>query len=258
MRRLFVWGLIVVVVFSSATLNFRPPQVKKVVIDAGHGGFDPGCLGKFSKEKDVALDIALELGELINRFHDDVEVIYTRKRYKDFVRLRNRAIIANRSQADLFISIHCNAHPIRSVFGTETYVMGLSSSQENLAVAMRENSVILREEGYEEHYNGFDPKSTEAHILLANFQQAHQERSISLATKIEEQFAVKAKRSSRGVKQAGFLVLAKTAMPSVLVETGFLTNGKEEAYLNSEIGKSFIAAGIYRAFRDYKKEVEDR
>ncbi len=241
---------------SFASLNKRPDTVRKVVIDAGHGGFDPGCLGQFSKEKDVAMDIALETGRLISLFHEDVEVIYTRKKHNQFVTLRNRALIANRSHADLFISIHCNAHPVKKIYGTETYVMGLSSSEENLAVAMRENAVILQEEDYQDNYAGFDPSSPVSHILLANLQQAYQERSISLATKIEEQFGQRTGRTSRGVKQAGFLVLAKTAMPSVLVETGFLTNADEEKFLNSDKGKARVASGVYRAFRDYKKELE--
>ena len=236
----------------SAQKQFR---LKTVVIDAGHGGKDPGCIGKKSKESKVALKVALELGKNIKKYMPDVKVLYTRSTDK-FVELHDRANFANKNHADLFISIHCNSNPSKNIHGTETYAMGLASSEGNLDVAKRENSVILQETDYKEKYGGFDPKSPLGHIFLANFQSVHLESSLRFADKIESQFKDRIGRKSRGVKQAGFLVLWRTAMPSVLVEIGFLSNEKEEEYLNSEKGQSHIASGLYRAFRDYKEAVE--
>ncbi len=243
---------------AAQPLNIKAAKVRKVVIDAGHGGHDPGCIGKAgrTKEKDITFDIAMQLGALIKAHLKDVTVVYTRKHPDEFVELRERARIANKSKADVFISIHCNAHVKPDAFGTETFVMGLGASGENFQVAMRENSVILQEEGYEQHYDGFDPASPVSYILLANYQQSYQASSLRLAAKIEEQFGKKFNRLSRGVKQEGFLVLAHTAMPSVLVETGFLSNKAEEAYLVSPYGKAAAAAAIYRALRAYKQEME--
>ena len=258
MKNLLIIPLAIVGITCCAfqPLNLPSYSVKKIVIDAGHRGFDPGCLGGFSKEKEVTLDIAFRLGELISRFHQDVEIIYTRTKNDQFVKLIDRAMIANRASADLFISIHCNAYHKSSIKGTETYTMGLSSSDDNLAVAMRENAIILEEENYLESYDGFDPTSPVSYILLANLQQAYQENSLMFATLIEEEFGQRKERSSRGVKQAGFLVLAKTTMPSVLVEVGFLTNKEEEDFLNTELGKTKVASDLYRAFRNYKRNLE--
>ena len=244
-----------IILCSFQEVNKPAYSVKKIVIDAGHGGFDPGCSGSFSREKELTLEIAFALGKLITTFHEDVEIIYTRTN-NQYVNLYERASIANRASADLFISIHCNAYPKEQIHGTETYTMGLSSSNDNLAVAMRENSVILEEEGYLELYDGFDPKSPVSYILLANLQQAYQENSIKFASLVEKEFGKSNERPNRGVKQAGFLVLAKTTMPSVLVEVGFLTNKEEEKYLNSELGKAKVAASLYRAFRNYKRDIE--
>lgn len=231
-------------------------KVKKVVIDAGHGGHDPGALGCFSKEKDVALRIALELGKLIKQHMKGVEVIYTRQKDK-FVTLHERAQVANKNNADAFISIHCNAMPKgKTAYGTETYTMGLHTSKHNLAVAKKENSVILMETDYQQNYQGFDPQSPEAHIMLSLYQSAYNENSLRLAQNIEHQFKNLAGRNSRGVKQAGFLVLWKTTAPSVLVESGFITHSKEEKYLNSKAGQIQIASSIFSAFRDYKKHLE--
>lgn len=225
-----------------------------IVIDAGHGGKDPGCLGAKSKEGDVTLKIALELGKTLETYmHDEVKVIYTRKT-NHFVELNDRAAIANKNNADLFISIHCNAGP-KHIYGSETYVMGLHTSKGNLEVAKRENDVILQEENYLQKYEGFDPKSPLAHIFFAQVQNAHLAQSLVLAEKIEHQFKKRVGRNSRGVKQAGFLVLWKTAMPSVLVETGYLSNKEEEKYLNNELSQVYIASGIYRAIRDYREEM---
>lgn len=230
-------------------------KVRKVVIDAGHGGKDPGTHGKISEERDVALAIALELGNIIKKHLPDVEVIYTRNN-NTFIELEERANIANKAGADAFISIHCNAIGNPEVHGTETYIMGTHVNRRNLSVAQRENSVILMEDNYEERYEGFDPNSPESYIMFSLMQNAHMENSLRLADNVETQFSQRVGRHSRGVKQAGFVVLWQTTMPSILVEVGYLTNEKEERYLNDDLGKTYIASGIFRAFRDYKVEIE--
>lgn len=224
------------------------------MIDPGHGGRDPGNLGKRSKEKDIALKISLRFGELIEKNHPDVKVIFTRKddRYVD---LDERAVLANKVKADLFVCIHCNSEGGNTAYGTETFVMGLSKDQRNFDVAKRENSVMLMDEN-QERYEGFDPESPESYILFTLNQSAFQESSLRLAQKMESQFKKKVGRYSRGVKQAGFWVLWRTAMPSILVETGFLSNAKEEAFLMSEQGQEQMAMAIYQAFHDYKTEIE--
>ncbi|MEO1053432.1 MAG: N-acetylmuramoyl-L-alanine amidase [Bacteroidota bacterium] len=241
---------------SSSDANLMEYKVRKVIIDAGHGGRDPGGLGSFAKEKDVALKVALKLGGYIEKYLDDVEVVYTRKS-DHFVELDNRAEIANKNNADVFISIHANIAPWSSkVHGTETYVMGLDKTQKNLEVAKRENAVILLEENYEEKYEGFDPKSDESLILFELYQSAYRDNSLMLAANIEDQFKNRVGRKSRGVKEAPFWVLWRTSMPSVLVEVGFLSNPTEEKYLTDDHNQSLIASGIFRAFRDYKNQIE--
>ena len=239
--------------------SFAPPkgsyQLKTVVIDAGHGGKDPGCSGISTKEKDVALAVALKLGKYIEQNCSGVKVIYTRTT-DVFVELQERAGIANRNNADLFICIHCNANPNKDAHGAETYVMGLHKTKGNLEVAKRENSAILLEDNYKKNYAGFDPNSDEANILFSMYQNVHQQQSIDLATKIQYYYRDKAMRTDKGVKQAGFLVLWKTTMPSLLTETGFLTNPEEEKYLSSTSGQDFLAFSIFKAFRDYKDQVE--
>lgn len=230
-------------------------KVRKVVIDAGHGGKDPGTHGKISQEKDVALTIALQVGAIISKHLPDVEVIYTRNN-DTFVELEERANIANKAGADAFISIHCNAISRPEVHGTETYIMGTHVNRQNLNVAQRENSVILMEDNYEEKYEGFDPGSPESYIMFSLMQNAHMENSLHLADNVEKQFKHRVGRHSRGVKQAGFMVLWQTTMPSILVEVGYLTNENEERYLSDDLGKTYIASGIFRAFRDYKVEIE--
>lgn len=229
-------------------------KIRTVVLDPGHGGKDPGTIGKFLKEKDVVLKIALRVGEYIEKNVPEVKVVYTRKTDK-FIELSERSAIAMRNKADLFISIHANAIANPATYGTETWVMGLHKSEENLAVAKRENSVIMYEDNYEQHYEGFD-NSTESIIMMSLIQNAYLESSVKFADKIEKQFKNKAGRHSRGVKQAGFVVLYKTATPSVLVESGFLSNQAEEKFLGTEDGQDLIASGIYRAFKEYKSEVE--
>lgn len=242
-------------------LNFSASSVKTdfkvdvVVIDAGHGGHDPGTLGKISKEKDIALSISLKLGAYIEKNIPGVKVIYTRKDDR-YIALDQRANIANKNKADLFICIHANSMPGAPAYGTETYVMGLKMDKGNFDVAKRENSVILMDENYQERYEGFDPDSPESYILFSLTQSAYQESSLKFAQKVEDQFKGKVGRHSRGVKQAGFVVLWRTTMPSVLIETGFLSNVKEEKYLLSENGQDLIASGIYRAFKEYKNQIE--
>jgi N-acetylmuramoyl-L-alanine amidase len=229
-------------------------KIKTVVIDPGHGGHDSGCLGSSAQEKTVALSISLKLGKMIEDNFPDVKVIYTRKT-DVFVELYRRAQIANDAKADLFICIHCNSGP-KAAFGAETYVMGLHKTEGNLGVAKRENSSILMEDSYDKKYEGYDPNSDEADIIFSLYQSAYLDRSLQFASKVQDQFRTFAKRYDRKVRQAGFLVLWKTSMPSVLIETGFLTNGDEHNYLASKKGQQIMAASIYRAFIDYKSEVD--
>ncbi|WP_408613544.1 N-acetylmuramoyl-L-alanine amidase family protein [Hymenobacter yonginensis] len=229
-------------------------HLRTVVLDAGHGGKDRGCAGVKAREADVALKIILALGRQIEDSMPGVKVVYTRKT-DVFVELADRAGIANKHNADLFISVHCNA-AAPGAYGTEVWTMGPHKTDANLSVAKRENAVILQEDNYKERYNGFDPTSPQSHILFSLYQSAHIVNSIRFAQKVDKQFRTTVKRTSRGVKQAGFLVLWKSTMPSVLIESGFLTNRQEEAYLNDKTNQSYMASGIFRAFRDYKNELE--
>jgi N-acetylmuramoyl-L-alanine amidase len=258
-RIISIIGLTAIILLSSFNdLEVRSFKVDKVVIDAGHGGHDPGTTGDISKEKNVALKIALKVGQYIETKLPDVEVIYTRDD-DTFVELHGRAYIANKNGADLFISIHCNAFPPNpNVTGTETYIMGLSKEGRSLEVAKKENSVIYLEENYEEKYQGFDPNSPESLILLSLQDYGSQINSKLLAAKIESQFKHRAGRRSRGVKQAPFWVLWDTSMPSVLVETGYLSNKNEEKDLNDPLLQDYLASAIFRAFRDYKVEVDSQ
>lgn len=239
---------------SFTPLNTQKYQIKTIVIDAGHGGKDPGCLGAHSREAHVAMGVSAELGRIFKEYMPEINVVFTRES-DYFVELHERANIANRAGADLFISIHCNAGP-PTAFGTETYTMGLHTSNGNLEVAKRENAVVLKEDDYIQNYDGFDPNSPESHILFSLYQNSHIDNSLRFAAKIEDQFKNRVSRHSRGVKQAGLLVLWKTAMPSVLVEMGFLTNKEEENYLNNKENQVLLASGIYRAFKEYKQELE--
>ena len=229
-----------------------------VVIDAGHGGHDPGAVGKIFKEKNINLNVALKLGNMIKKNCDDVKVIFTRT--KDvFIPLNRRAEIANNAKADLFISIHTNALANnRTAKGASTWTLGLAKSDANLAVAQRENSVILYESDYKTRYAGFNPNSAESYIIFEFMQDKYMEQSVHLASLIQKQFRHTCKRVDRGVHQAGFLVLKASAMPSILVELGFISTPEEERYLNSEEGTGTLAKGIYRAFLTYKKEHEIR
>lgn len=242
-------------VLALPTLRPAEFKLRRVVIDAGHGGKDPGTVGKKSREKDVVLSLALRVGNYIEENLPDVEVIYTRKT-DVFIELKERSDIANRNRADLFVSIHCNATRTPSVYGTETFVMGTKNFSANFDIVKRENAVILLEDNYEENYEGFDPQSPESYMVFNLMQKAHFHNSLSLAQKIENDFSTRINRSSRGVKQAPFYVLWTTSMPSVLVETGFLSNINEERFLNSEQGQAYISSGIYRSIKAYKEEIE--
>lgn len=240
---------------SFQSLNDSKFHVKTVVIDAGHGGKDPGTIGAGTKEKDIALKISLELGRIIEENLPDVKVIYTRTN-DVFVELHERASIANQNNANVFISIHCNAVSNATAYGTESWVMGTHKNDANLELAKKENAVVTLEDNYLEKYDGFDPNSPEGHIIFSLFQNAYLEQSLNLAAKVENQFKNRVQRKSRGVKQAGFLVLWKTSMPSILVESGFLSNPAEREYLRSNTGQVYLASAIFRAFRDFKDEIE--
>lgn len=243
-------------IISLTSYNALNAQNNKfvVVLDAGHGGADSGNIGNGHREKNIALRIVLEIGKDLEN-NKDIKVIYTRT--KDvFVELYERANIANKADADLFVSVHCNSVNNPTPYGTETWVLGEKNTAKNFEVAKRENEVIFLEENYEENYAGFDPSSPESTIAIGIEQEIYVEQSIVLARKIEDNFISKAKRKSRGLKQASLLVIRNTYMPSVLVEVGFLTNKKEGAYLNTSAGQSKMATAIKDAIIEYKKELD--
>ena len=229
-----------------------------VVIDAGHGGHDPGAIGKISKEKNINLNVALKLGKQIQKNCPDVKVVYTRTR-DVFIPLNRRAEIANDAKADLFISIHTNAlAKNRTAKGASTWTLGLAKSDANLEVAKRENSVILYESDYKTRYAGFNPNSAESYIIFEFMQDKYMSQSVHLASLVQKHFRNTCRRVDRGVHQAGFLVLKASAMPSILVELGFISTPEEERYLNTESGTTTLANGIFRAFLTYKREQEIR
>ena len=223
-----------------------------LVIDPGHGGHDAGAIGKFSKEKDINLRTALAFGKYVERNCSDVKVIYTRKN-DVFVKLDERAEIANRAKADLFISIHTNSLPGKKISrGLETYTLGMHRAADNLEVAKRENSVILMEKDYKKHYEGFDPNSSESYIIFEFLQDNNMAKSVELAKLVQSNVCSTANRPNKGVKQAGFLVLRKTSMPSCLIELGYISTSDEERFLNNETHVDEMARGIYQAFIKYK------
>jgi N-acetylmuramoyl-L-alanine amidase len=232
-------------------------KLKTVVIDAGHGGKDPGSVGKSGTEKEVVLAIALKLGQYIEEKLPEVKVVYTRKT-DEFVPLHKRADIANSHKADLYISIHANGNHNPQVMGTETLVLGLHRAEENFEVAKKENAVILLEDDYSTHYEGFDPNSPESYMIFSLMQNLFFEQSINFAAYVQDQLRERVSRIDRGVKQQGLLVLARTSMPGVLIETGFMTHPDEEKFLLSVSGQDYIASAIFRAFRDFKSRMENK
>ena len=260
MKRLFQLFLTLIIVhcFSFSYAQNVNLGLKTIVIDPGHGGKDPGTLGtgRYKQaEKDVVLEVSIMLGQYLESEFNDVEVIYTRDSDK-FIKLSQRTRIANESKADLFISIHCDAFRDQSVYGSSTYVMGMHKTESNLNVAIRENSSILMENDYEFDYEGFNPSEPESYIALSMYQSSYLSNSLLIASKIQNQFRTRVNRKDRGIKQAGFLVLSRATMPSVLIELGFLTNKKEEDFLNSKQGKIYMASAIFRAIKEYKIELE--
>ena len=243
-----LWSVLPLVSLNAEGRDFT------VVIDPGHGGRDPGAIGKRGKEKTINLNVALKLGNLIKTNCPDVKIVYTRN--KDvFVGLDRRAQIANNANADLFISIHTNSVARgRTVRGTETYTLGLHRTDDNLEVAKKENAVILIESDYEQRYAGFNPNSSESYIIFEFLQDKNMEKSVQLASLIQRQFKNTAKRIDKGVHQAGFLVLRETTMPGVLVELGYISTPDEERYLLSEAGTDALAKSIYQAFITYKEQ----
>ena len=257
-RNYFRFGILIVAFLLPLALNAqRGEKITTVVIDPGHGGKDSGAIGAISKEKDLILTVALLTGDYIKKNLPDVKVVYTRER-DVFVTLNERAAIANRNNADVFISIHCNSTDAKgaSAVGAETFVLGEHKNAANLEVAKKENSSILYEEDADEQYGNFDLNSPEAYIALSLFQQEYLNQSLQLAANVQEQFSKRVGRKDRGVQQAGFLVLWRTAMPSILIELGFISNAAEERFLASEAGQTYMASAIYRAFRDFKASFE--
>jgi N-acetylmuramoyl-L-alanine amidase len=248
-KYLFLFFCVVVLLSNNSLLAQKKEFV--LVLDAGHGGHDPGAVGKISREKDITLTVVRLVGNLIDKRLPDVKVVYTRKT-DVFIPLEERASIANNNHADMFISIHVNAAKSRAAYGAETYTLGLAKSQSNLDVAMAENAVMLLEDDYQTKYRGFDPSSVDSYIMFEFMMDTYMDNSISFATDIQKQFTHSAKRFDRGVRQAGFWVLHRSACPSVLIELGFISNYSEEMYLTSNIGQNELAECIYSAFLKYK------
>jgi N-acetylmuramoyl-L-alanine amidase len=250
--------LFIAFIFISGTVSaLKDDKGWVIVIDAGHGGKDPGAVGSYSYEKNITLAIALKTGAYIEQNIKNVTVIYTRKN-DTFVDIRDRATIANKANADLFISIHANWAKTKNIQGTETFIMGLTKNDQNLEVAKKENEVILLENDFSTKYEGFDPKSPESYIIFTLMQNIFQEQSTGLASKIQTQYKEKILRTDRGVKQAGFWVLFMTTMPSVLTEIGFITNPSEEKYLNSKPGQDYLASSLFEACREYISEIDSK
>ena len=251
----FTWCIWLFLALFSTTFAWSQASENPftVVLDAGHGGKDSGNRGNGYYEKNIALNIVLKVGKILEK-KEQIKVIYTRKT-DVFVELFERARIANRADADLFISVHCDAFSSPKAYGAGTFVLGLHANQRNFEVAKKENSVIFYEENYEENYDGFDPNNPESVIGLTLMQETYLDQSIVAAASIQQSFVRNMKRKDRTVKQAGFIVLKYTYMPSVLIETGFLTNSKEGAYLNSTRGQNQMAAAIAQAIQDYKESL---
>ena len=258
MKRLFALFIVLACINGSVFSQKKSAgQVKTVVIDAGHGGDKPGAVGRKTQEKTLTLQMALKLGKLIEDNYKDVTIIYTRTTDVD-ITLADRARLANKAKADLFISIHCNSWTNSTPTGVETYVMGLSQSKANMEVAKKENADILLEKGYKDNsdYQGFDPNSPESYVMFAMYQNAYLDKSLDFAGFIQDQYKSAIKTINRGVKQAEIFVLYKTAMPAVLTEVGFISNPEEEQYMMSDEGQAAIVSSIFKAFATYKSNVE--
>ena len=250
--------LIWVVLWMLAMTSFAANRNFTLVIDAGHGGHDAGARGAISMEKNINLSVALQFGRYVEKYMPEVRVIYTRKTDK-FVSLIERANIANRANADLFISVHTNALPAGKIArGFETYTLGMHRAKDNLDVAMRENSVISMEKDYKQTYQGFDPKSSESYIIFEFIQGKNMELSVELARMIQRKVCDNANRPDKGVHQAGFLVLRETSMPSCLIELGFITTPDEERILNNSDRVNDIAKSIYDGFAQYRNKYDKR
>lgn len=253
----YIISFIVCLVSTTSTIAVNPADsvrvkssnVFTVVLDAGHGGKDPGKYFAKTAEKDIALNVTKLVGEMLGK-HDDIKIVYTRDTDK-FLELHQRAKIANNAKADFFVSIHCNAADARSAKGNETFVLGLHRTADNLEVVKRENAVILLEENYEEKYVGFDPKDPSSFASMQLAQEEYLDNSILMASQIQKNFDTNLSRKNRGVKQAGFAVLRLTYMPSVLIETGFITNTEEREFLKSAAGQKIVATSIYKSILDY-------
>lgn len=241
--------------FNGVIFGQQKDKKFKVVIDAGHGGEDPGCLGKKMQEKTVNLNVALKLGKLISDNYPDVQVIYTRKT-DVFVEVYKRAVIANNNHADLFISIHCNAEDNHVAHGVETWVMGLAKTGANTEVIRKENAAILKEKNFENNYDGFNPNSPEANVIFSLHTSAYMNHSILLADKVQKNLVRNTHFVDRTVKPGGFWVLYKVAMPSILVELGFLSNATEEEYMIKPSSQDLMAVSIYNAFVDYRNALD--
>ena len=241
--------------FNITTFGQAKDKVAKVVIDPGHGGSMPGAVAKLCKEKDINLNVALKFGKLISENFDDVTIIYTREK-DETVELFKRAEIANKSKADLFISIHCNSADNKSATGVETFVMGVGKSAESAAIAKKENADILLEKDYKTNYSDFDPNSPEAHIVFSLYSTAYLNLSTIFASRVQKHLVNNTQMIDRTVKQAGLFVLYKVAMPSILVELGFISNVTEEKYLIKESSQELLAISLYNAFVEYKNLIE--
>lgn len=255
----FLFRILILVLFLQAEPLSAQSGNFTVVIDPGHGGKDPGAVGASSKEKDIVLSVALKLGKLIEQSHPDVKVMFTRKDDR-FIELNRRASIANNAHADLFISLHCNALDRRktSPQGVETFVLGLHRSKDNLDVAKAENSVIMYEEDYSVKYEGFNPNEPESYIIFEFMANEFLDRSVYFASMVQNQLVSHSKRVNRNVRQAGFLVLREVAMPSVLVELGYISNKEDERFMKTDAGQTSLARSIYNGFKEYKREYDKK
>jgi N-acetylmuramoyl-L-alanine amidase len=244
---------IILVLFCA--LSMMAAKSYTVVLDAGHGGKDPGAVGKFSQEKDLNLSLVLKMGELLKAQYPDLNIVYTRST-DVFIPLQTRADIANKNNADLFISIHTNASENKNSKGVETFILGTEKAEKNLDVAMRENAVMKLESDYKTTYQGFDPNSIDSYIMFELMQNNFMDQSLQFATQVQKHFVGHLNRSDRGVQQASFWVLLKTACPAILFEMGFISNAEEEKFLNADTTMDMMATALVNAFAAYTHRQE--